>query len=381
VIAAPIDGDGVRLRAFGPADADDLIAGCNDPLTHHFLPALPSPYTRVDAGWWIQEGAPAAFAGGGAAYAVADPATDRLLGGVGLDRFVPIRQQCEIGYWVAPWARRRGVAAAAVRALSARSFAEGTARLELLTEWTNVASQRVALAAGFTREGVRRSAATTRDGLREDHVVFARLADDPPGPVPRLVPDLPGGELTDTVVALRPLTARDLDFHREVQALPEVIATSVPPVPPDPAELARRCARAPARWLAGERVDLVIEEVASRRPVGEIGLYYQEPVTGQAMIGYSMLPARRGLGYATRAVELLSLWALAETDIGRLVAGAAPDNSASQRVLQKAGFRREGYLRSRLPGVGGPRVDDVLFALVAEDVLRLAEDVRRSGRG
>jgi RimJ/RimL family protein N-acetyltransferase len=65
----------------------------------------------------------------------------------------------------------------------------------------------------------------------------------------------------------------------------------------------------------------------------------------------------------------LSLWAFAETSVARLVAGTLPDNTGSQRVLQKAGFRREGYTRSRLPGAHGRRVDDVLFALVAEDLL------------
>ena len=89
-------------------------------------------------------------------------------------------------------------------------------------------------------------------------------------------------------------------------------------------------------------------------PVGEIGLYYQEPPTGQAMIGYSMMPAWRGAGYTTRAVRLLALWAFAETSVARLVAGTLPDNIGSQRVLQKAGFRREGYARSRLPGAQRP---------------------------
>ena len=38
--------------------------------------------------------------------------------------------------------------------------------------------------------------------------------------------------------------------------------------------------------------------------------------------------------------------------------------------LAKAGFRREGYARARLPGARGHRQDDVLFALLAGDVLR-----------
>lgn len=365
----PVDGDGVRLRAFHTDDLDELVAGCNDPVTLEFLPGLPSPYTRAAAEWWITMGSPAAFAAGGAAYAVADPQTDQLLGGIGLDRLVPIRRQAEVGYWVAPWARQRGVATAAVRALSGHAFAAGTERLELMTTWTNVASQRVALAAGFRREGERRSAHVTRDGGRDDLVAFSRIFDDPPGPAPRLLPDLPGGELTDGVVRLRPLTAQDVAFHSALASLPDVIATSVPPTRRNRHDLVQRCQRSAARWLAGERADLVIVEAASGEPVGEIGLYYQEPPTGQAMIGYSMLPAYRRRGYPTRAVELVSLWAFAETGIGRLVAGTLPDNIGSQRVLEKAGFRREGHLRSRLPGAGGGRVDDVLFAIVADDML------------
>jgi RimJ/RimL family protein N-acetyltransferase len=368
--AEVIEGDGVRLRAYRAEDVEDVVHGCDDPVTRKFLATLPSPYTGADALWWITEGAPAAFAGGGAAYAIADPRTDRLLGGVGLDRVLPVRQQAEIGYWVAPGDRRRGVATAAVRALSGWAFTRtGTARLELLTSWTNVASQRVALAAGFQREGVRRGAAVDRAGDREDLIAYTRMADDPPGPTARLLPDLPGGELTDGVVTLRPLTAADAAFHGALCPLPEIVATSVPPQRPEPAQVARRCARAPARWLAGERADLVIVATASGEPAGEIGLYHQEPANGQAVIGYGMLPAWRGRGFATRAVQLLALWAFAETPVARLVAGAMPENIASQRVLRRAGFRREGYTRARLPGASGRRVDDVQYALVAEDLL------------
>ena len=95
------------------------------------------------------------------------------------------------------------------------------------------------------------------------------------------------------------------------------------------------------------------------------------------MIGYSMLPAWRGRGFPTRAAQLVSLWAFAETGIARLIAGALPTNLGSQRVLEKAGFKREAYLRSRLPGTDGRRSDDVQFALLAEDLL--ADGARLDG--
>jgi RimJ/RimL family protein N-acetyltransferase len=121
----------------------------------------------------------------------------------------------------------------------------------------------------------------------------------------------------------------------------------------------------------------VIVDVASGAPAGDIGLFYQEPSTGQGMIGYSMLPAFRGRGFATRATQLVALWAFAETGIARLIAGTEPANKGSQRVLEKAGFRQEAYLRSRLPGPGGTRQDDVQFVLLAEDLL--AEGPRLDG--
>jgi RimJ/RimL family protein N-acetyltransferase len=369
VEAVDIRGDGVRLRPYRADDLDAIVAGYRDPQTRRFLRGLPSPFTPRHGTWYLNEAVPGLFAQGGGAYAIVDPVTDRLLGGASLECPVPSRQQAEVGYWVAPEQRRRGVATAAVRALCGYAFGAGMDRLELLTHWENVGSQRIALAAGFQREGVRRSAVAGPDGAREDLLAFARLADDPPGPTPRLLPDLPGGELTDGVVTLRPLSADDVEFCVELHGVPDVIATSVPPVAPSREQIVRRCSGAAAHWLAGDRADLVITDAATGTPAGDIGLFYQEPPTAQAMIGYSMLPAWRGRGFPTRAAQLLSLWAFAETSIARLIAGALPSNVGSQRVLEKAGFKREAYLRSRLPGADGRRSDDVQYVLLAEDLL------------
>jgi RimJ/RimL family protein N-acetyltransferase len=363
-----IEGYGVRLRPYRRADVDDLVAGCNDPLTRRFTPVLPSPYTAQDAQWWIDQGVPAINSAGGVAYAIADPGTDRLTGGIGLNRHPGAGERAYIGYWVAPWARGRGVATAATVALSAWAFElGGLHRLDLLTAVENLASQRVAIAAGYRREGVHRGLMQGRDGRWEDQVVWARLAGDPPGPSPRLLPDLPGGALTDGVVLLRPMRPEDAPAIHALHVLPDVVASSVPPVAPDREEIELRCARAGAWWLAGERADLVIADAATGTPAGDIGLYYQEPATGQAMVGYTLLPAWRGRGYATRAVRLLARWAFDQAGIDRLIAGTSPANVGSQRVLERAGFRREGYLRERLPGPDGTRVDDVLYALIARD--------------
>jgi RimJ/RimL family protein N-acetyltransferase len=290
--------------------------------------------------------------------AILDERTGEVLGRIGLEHGI-------LTFEVAPEFRGRGVATTAVREFS-RAALTRRDRLEMRIGWENTVAQRVALAAGYTREAVRRGT--------PELLVYSRLKDDPEGPAMRLLPDLPGGELSDGVVTLRPLGEPDADFYTELHNVPDVIATSVPPEPKLAGEIRRRCVRSQAHWLAGNRADLVILDSATGERAGEIDLYYQEPPTGQAMIGYSMLPAYRGRGFASRAVQLLALWAFAETGIARLIAGTLPTNTGSQRVLEKAGFTREAYLRSRLPGPAGTRTDDVQFVLLAGDLLAQASD-------
>jgi RimJ/RimL family protein N-acetyltransferase len=350
--------DGVGLRALGTHDAAALEAARDDQLGRRFLPR-------------------ATTASSDFSYAIVAGGAGDPVGGIELEQHVPGRGAAEARFWVAPGARRRGTATAALRSLSEQVFT-GTPgmphleRLELLIHQDNPVAQRVALAAGYVREGERRGAVPNPAGGRDDVLVYSRLAGDSGEPVERVLPDLPGGELSDGVVTLRPLGEGDVGFYTELHHQPDVVATSVPPIPPGPDEVHRRCFWAASHWLAGQRVDLVVVDAASDRPAGEISLYYQEPRTGQAMIGYGMLPGFRGRGLVTRAAKLVALWVFAETGIARLIAGTLPDNIGSQRVLEKAGFRREAYLRSRLPGVAGTRHDDVQFVLLAEDLLAQA---------
>jgi len=81
----------------------------------------------------------------------------------------------EVGYWLRREARGHGAATTAVRLVAAWAFGElGIRRLNLQTAPENLASQRVAGRAGFTREGVLRAWLPTPDG-RRDSVMFSLL--------------------------------------------------------------------------------------------------------------------------------------------------------------------------------------------------------------
>lgn len=176
--AYPDRTDGVvTLRRWRSGDGADVARACTDPDTARWLP-LPVPYTLQDGQDYVDELVPAEWAEGVRAnVAVTDALTGELLGAVGLGLRDGIG---EIGYWTAPWARGRGVAVRAARSHADWGFqALSLPRVELLADVGNTPSQRVAVAAGFTREGVLRAArAVPRSSERADMVLFARTAQD-----------------------------------------------------------------------------------------------------------------------------------------------------------------------------------------------------------
>ena len=71
---------------------------------------------------------------------------------------------------------------------------------------------------------------------------------------------------------------------------------------------------------------------------------------GSVEIGYGIDEANWDKGFATEAVSAAVAWALAQPNVSRVEAETAPDNRASQRVLEKCGFTPSG-----IEGEEGPR--------------------------
>jgi RimJ/RimL family protein N-acetyltransferase len=93
-----------------------------------------------------------------------------------------------------------------------------------------------------------------------------------------------------------------------------------------------------------------------------------EPQPGTAGIGYWVLERARGRGLASRAVGLLVAWALADAAMLRIEALVEPRNTGSRRVLERAGFRREGHLRAYLDlDPEGGRGDALVYSLLPTD--------------
>lgn len=174
----PLSDRVVALRRWRAADAPAIAAAVQDPEIPRWT-MVPASYTEDDAVMYLAVQVRDEQAGTGAHFAVVDAPDGPLLGAISLLRFDWAHSNAEIGYWAAAEARGRGAMTRAVRLVTAWGFAGlGLMRIAIQAAPENPASQRVAERAGFTREGIKRSAHGGKDG-RHDLVVYARLPDDP----------------------------------------------------------------------------------------------------------------------------------------------------------------------------------------------------------
>ncbi|GAC68695.1 putative acetyltransferase [Gordonia soli NBRC 108243] len=99
-----------------------------------------------------------------------------------------------------------------------------------------------------------------------------------------------------------------------------------------------------------------------------------------AWIGYWVDSDHFGRGIATAAVALGVDHCFGQVGLHRLDATVQPENMASQAVLSKVGFRREGLLE-RYMDVNRRWRDHLLYALTAEELVgSAAETLVRAGR-
>lgn len=169
-------------------DVDAIYDACQDADTQRFT-TVPSPYERKHAEEFVPRVAADWESGAHVTWAMRDG--DVLAGMIGLYRLNG-KGDGELGYWVSPWSRGRGLLTEAARGVVDWGFSpDGGALVRI--EWNavvgNVASARAARTLGFRYEGLRRQALTGSTG-RDDGWTASLLATDDrmPQPWPPLEP-------------------------------------------------------------------------------------------------------------------------------------------------------------------------------------------------
>jgi RimJ/RimL family protein N-acetyltransferase len=173
----PLSDGAVLLRPWEERDVHDIAIACSDDEIARWLDQVPQPYTDADAREYVAMTRQAWKDGTMSAFAITDGETGEVLGSIGIHWLEPGQSVGEVGYWVKRDARGRGVASRALRLVASWAIEScALQRLQLRADTRNVASQQVAEAVGFTREGVSRSIRyNARQGRRVDFVVYSLL--------------------------------------------------------------------------------------------------------------------------------------------------------------------------------------------------------------
>ena len=175
----------------------------------------------------------------------------------------------------------------------------------------------------------------------------------------------PDPPLTDGTVLLRRWADSDLGCVEDGSRDPDIPEGTTVPATFTPAEGLAWIERQWGRQEKGEGLSLAIADAASDEALGNINLLFRQ--RGTVAIGYWLVERVRGRGLGSRAVALLAHWALTDAALERVEALVIPENVPSQRVLEKAGFRREGHLRSYLV-FDTRRADGLIYSLLPGDL-------------
>jgi RimJ/RimL family protein N-acetyltransferase len=171
---ALVDGP-TALRPWRDSDLAATVAACQDPEIPRWT-MVPQPYGEADARAYLQGRYEMLHGGISAPFAIADAADlDRLLGSVALLNLNWDHRRGEVGYWLARDARGHGHTTRAVRLICDWGFqALRLERIGLRAAVENLASQRVAERARYTREAVQRRYLRIK-GRQLDMVTFSLL--------------------------------------------------------------------------------------------------------------------------------------------------------------------------------------------------------------
>jgi RimJ/RimL family protein N-acetyltransferase len=173
--------------------------------------------------------------------------------------------------------------------------------------------------------------------------------------------------ITQPPVVLRAFREQDADLVASVASDSLIPLITTVPASGDPGEVRAFIQRQHDRLATGAGYSFVIADHATGEAVGQIGLWLKDLSQGRASTGYWIGRQFRRRGYTTAALTAISRWGLLLAGIHRLELYVEPWNEGSWRAAERAGFSREGLLRS-WQQVGPERRDMYMYSLLRADL-------------
>ncbi|SEP09347.1 GNAT family N-acetyltransferase [Amycolatopsis saalfeldensis] len=164
-------------------------------------------------------------------------------------------------------------------------------------------------------------------------------------------------------VRLRAFTERDVDMLRDLATDPYVPTIGSLPGRAGRADALSYMERQATRLVTGAGYSWCVAHRDTDEALGTAGLHLAPIAAGRATAGYAVAPRSRARGVAGQALTALTGFAWSLPELHRIELYIEPWNVASQRAAGRAGYEREGLLRSHQE-INGRRVDMILYAAI-----------------
>jgi ribosomal-protein-alanine N-acetyltransferase len=183
---------------------------------------------------------------------------------------------------------------------------------------------------------------------------------------PAGLPPWPTAPVAYGPVVLRQFSDRDVPMAQELSTDPYVPLVGSLPADANREQARDWVNRQRGRLAEGYGFSFAIAEADTDLAVGGIGLWLTALAHGRATAGYSVISSARGRGLASAALIALTSLGWTIPALHRIELYIEPWNTGSIGTAERAGYEREGLLRSHQE-IGGRRRDMLLYASVRPD--------------
>lgn len=163
-------------------------------------------------------------------------------------------------------------------------------------------------------------------------------------------------------ITLNPLAEQDWPLILELSTNPRLMKHVYDPMSEQDARAHFDTRIKPWNKQSDNWLSLSISHNLSQEKLGSIGLKIINIDSGIAETGFMLTLSAQGQGYASEALSLIKSFAWHTLSLNKLTATCSVHNSASYRLLEKAGFTREAKLEHNTL-IQGQYVDDYLYGL------------------
>ncbi|MBF6163780.1 N-acetyltransferase [Streptomyces gardneri] len=341
------------LRPWSMSSADsELVREAADDDLIPLITSVPSVYSAEEATRFIERQWERVSSGSGYPFVIERAVDGKPLGGIGVWVRDLREGRASIGYWLVRSARGQGIAAHALRTVTAWSFEQLCApRLQLYVEPWNTASVRTAERAGFRREGLLRGWQQVGES-RRDMYMYARLAPTR-SKSPRSLCGAP---------IVRAAIPADVDGIVQLRVAVAAEGKWIGAEAPFDTEDAARHVRSN---LGDDGCGVFVAEIDGSL-AGTATVYFTTP--GVTVFAMMVATGRRGRGIGTALLDRVIGWSR-DQGAHKVTLQVWPHNQPAMALYDRAGFEVEGVLRGHYRRRGGELWDAVLMGLPLDDAV------------